>query len=117
MCIRDREKLKRSEPEIFLIDGNKIPPVKNKDINLFSIIKGDAKSALIGLASIIAKEYRDKLMGLFDEKFPQYGFSFHSGYPTKRHKDVLSQIGPCPIHRRTFKGVKEWTSLVEKTLD
>lgn len=72
------------------------------------IIKGDAKSALIGFASIIAKEKRDSFMTKMHELYPQYGFNSHFGYPTKSHREAIKTHGPCVIHRKTFKGVKEF---------
>lgn len=76
--------------------------------NELPIIKGDSKSLLIGLASIIAKEKRDAFMREMDELYPQYGFSRHFGYPTKQHRQAIELHGPCPIHRKSFKGVKEY---------
>ena len=72
-----------------------------------SVVKGDAKSAGISLASIIAKEYRDLLMERYDEQFPGYGLAGHAGYPTVAHKEAVATLGVTPIHRRSFKGVKE----------
>jgi len=76
--------------------------------NELPIVKGDSKSLLIGLASIIAKEKRDAFMREMDELYPQYGFSRHFGYPTKQHRQAIEEHGPCPIHRKSFKGVKEY---------
>lgn len=76
--------------------------------NEHPIIKGDSKSLLIGLASIIAKEKRDAYMREMDELYPQYGFGRHFGYPTKEHRQAIETFGPCPIHRKSFKGVKEY---------
>ena len=96
------------------IDGNKSPVTsKNelsmfpKNININPIIKGDSKDIYIGLASIFAKEFRDYEMEIANKKYPQYEFDKHSGYPTKKHLESLKKFGPCEIHRRTFKGVKE----------
>jgi ribonuclease HII len=93
-----------------LIDGHKsfkwtnsAPPWKE-----CPIIKGDFHSALIGLASLIAKEKRDNYMRQMHEIYPQYGFNQHFGYPTKAHREKIKIHGPCPIHRKTFKGVKEF---------
>lgn len=89
-----------------LIDGNKVPSrlvMKNSQ----ALVKGDSKSLVIGLASIIAKEYRDELMKKLGELYPGYGLENHAGYPTKSHKEALIQLGVTPIHRKTFKGVKE----------
>ena len=93
-----------------LIDGHK----KFKWDNISSpfteipIVKGDSKSLLIGLASIIAKEKRDLYMSELHEIYPAYGFNTHFGYPTKVHKEAIKKFGPTPIHRKTFRGVKEF---------
>ncbi len=71
-----------------------------------SIIKGDAKSASIAAASIIAKVTRDRLMDDYDREYPQYGFSRHKGYGTAQHIEALKKYGPCPIHRKSFEPVK-----------
>lgn len=76
--------------------------------NEIPIIKGDSKSLLIGLASIIAKEKRDAFMTSMHDLYPQYGFNSHFGYPTKAHREAIQVHGPCLIHRKTFKGVKEF---------
>lgn len=72
------------------------------------IIKGDSKSVLIGLASIIAKEKRDSFMRSMHELYPHYGFAKHFGYPTAEHRQAIAKFGPCEIHRKTFKGVREF---------
>ncbi|MFP5385773.1 MAG: ribonuclease HII [Bacteriovoracia bacterium] len=76
--------------------------------NEIPLVKGDSKSLLIGLASIIAKEKRDAYMRQMHELYPQYGFNSHFGYPTKSHRQAIAEFGPCFIHRKTFKGVKEF---------
>lgn len=76
--------------------------------NEIPIVKGDSKSLLIGLASIIAKEKRDAFMKEMHELYPQYGFDSNAGYPTKVHREAIATFGPCEIHRKTFKGVKEF---------
>lgn len=81
---------------------------KKSPWNEIPIIKGDSKSLLIGLASIIAKEKRDAHMREMHEIYPSYGFNTHFGYPTKSHREAIKVHGPCPIHRKTFKGVKEF---------
>jgi ribonuclease HII len=97
-------------PTTVLIDG----PMKfrwgSKKLNWQEIplVKGDSKSLLIGLASLMAKEKRDSFMKEMHEVYPQYGFSSHFGYPTKAHRLAIETHGPCPIHRKTFKGVKEF---------
>ena len=87
------------KPDILLNDAVTIPGV---DIEQVPIIKGDAKSLSIASASIIAKVTRDRIMYHYDELYPEYGFAKHKGYGTKLHTDVLKEIGPCPIHRKTF---------------
>jgi ribonuclease HII len=96
--------LAKNVESVVFIDGNK-KFTTTENTQLFPIIKGDAQSYLIGLASIIAKEYRDLLMLNFSRAFPEYGFSRNMGYPSKKHLEVLRQHGPTPIHRLTFKGV------------
>ncbi len=70
-----------------------------------AIIKGDAISASIAAASIIAKTYRDNLMREFDKIYPEYGFTNHVGYGTKAHFEAIRQHGACPLHRKSFRGV------------
>ncbi len=70
-----------------------------------AIIRGDATVASIAAASIIAKTYRDALMGEYDKIYPQYGFAKHAGYGTAAHFAALREHGPCVIHRRSFRGV------------
>jgi ribonuclease HII len=92
------------QPDFLLIDGlYKIPSALPQE----AITKGDSRSASIAAASIIAKVTRDRLMQTYHQTYPQYGFSGHKGYPTKAHKAAIRRFGCCPIHRRTFKGVKE----------
>ncbi|MDH4228788.1 MAG: ribonuclease HII [Nitrospirota bacterium] len=69
------------------------------------IIGGDGKSASIAAASIVAKVTRDRIMVAYNDNFPGYGFAVHKGYPTRAHREALSRLGPCPIHRRSFRGV------------
>lgn len=70
-----------------------------------AIIKGDAISASIAAASIIAKTYRDNLMREMDIIYPEYGFAGHVGYGTKAHFEAIRQHGACPLHRKSFRGV------------
>jgi ribonuclease HII len=93
------------QPDFLLIDGLfKIPA----DLPQEAITKGDSRSASIAAASIIAKVTRDRLMQTYDSTYPEYGFAGHKGYPTKAHKEAIRQFGCCPIHRCSFKGVKEY---------
>ena len=93
-------------PDYLLIDGTfQIPsPIPQR-----ALPKGDARSVSIAAASIVAKVTRDRLMQQYHAEYPQYGFAQHKGYPTKAHKEAVRRFGCCPIHRRTFKGVKEYT--------
>lgn len=91
------------EPQEVLIDA---VPLENLPMPSQSIIKGDAKSASIAAASIIAKVTRDHLMDEYDKKWPQYGFAQHKGYGTAQHIAALKEYGPCPIHRLSFEPVK-----------
>lgn len=88
-----------------LVDGNfKIP---NIDTPQKTIIGGDAKVWVIAAASIIAKVSRDFLMMEMDKLYPEYEFSKHKGYGTKLHLEKLKEFGPCPIHRKSFRPVKD----------
>ncbi len=86
-----------------LIDGNRMPPL---EIDGETVIKGDAKSASIAAASILAKVSRDRLMLEYAEKYPEYQFEKHKGYGTKLHYEMLDKFGPCDIHRQSF--LKTW---------
>ena len=66
------------------------------------IVKGDANSVSIAAASILAKVTRDNYMVEISKQYPEYGFEKHKGYGTKAHIDTIKEIGPCPIHRRSF---------------
>lgn len=84
----------------------------NRNISQFlmpqrPIVKGDAKVAEIGAASILAKVARDRYMLTLDSEFPQYGFVRHMGYPTPEHQAALQLHGPCREHRMTFKPVAQ----------
>lgn len=76
--------------------------------NEITIIKGDVKSSLIGLAAIIAKEKRDDFMADMHVLYPNYGFETNAGYPTREHRKAIERYGPCPIHRISFNKVKEF---------
>ena len=87
---------------MLLIDGNIFRtrlPYQYK-----TIIGGDSKSLSIACASIIAKVYRDRILGVYDKIFPQYGFAKHKGYPTKDHRLAIKEHGTSIIHRKSFRG-------------
>jgi len=87
------------KPDILLNDAVTIPGV---DIPQVPIIKGDAKSATIAAASIVAKVTRDHMMEEFDSIYPGYDFASNKGYGTKAHIEGIKTLGPCEIHRRSF---------------
>lgn len=89
-------------PDFIFIDGNQKISL---ELPQRSITKGDSKCASIAAASIMAKVTRDRIMAEYDSKFPNYNFLKHKGYPTKNHYEMIKKFGPCPIHRKTFKGV------------
>lgn len=88
-----------------LVDGSIFP---FDGINGEAIIKGDSKVKEIMAASILAKVARDRYIRKLDEMYPVYQFAKHKGYPTALHKKMIEIYGPCPIHRKSFKGVKEF---------
>ena len=93
------------QPGLLLIDGTF--PIAS-GLPQQSIPGGDALSISIAAASIVAKVTRDQLMQRYDQDYPQFGFSRHKGYPTRAHKEAIKKFGYCPIHRRSFKGVREY---------
>ena len=90
------------KPGALLIDAVHIPQLDA--YKQISIIKGDAKSASIAAASIIAKVTRDRVMKQYAEEYPEYGFDSNKGYGSKDHIEAIKKYGPCPIHRRSFIG-------------
>ena len=86
-------------PDLLLNDAVTIPELTMKQV---PIIKGDAKSLSIAAASIIAKVTRDRLMEEYDLMFPGYGFASNKGYGSAEHIAAIKEIGPTPIHRKTF---------------
>lgn len=97
------EGLTKISPDYALIDGNKTPglPIEQE-----AVVKGDASSASVAAASILAKVTRDRYMMNMDKVYPQYCFAKHKGYGTKLHYQCLDEYGPSPIHRQTF--LKKW---------
>mgnify|MGYP000193631926 FL=1 len=92
-------------PDIVLVDGNREPDLA--DFEVHAIIKGDLTEPCISAASVLAKEYRDRQMLDLDRLYPQYLFAKHKGYPTQLHRDLLIQHGVSPVHRRSFKPVRD----------
>ena len=93
------EGLTKVKPDIALIDGNAKPGL---DVTERTVVKGDAKSANISAASILAKVTRDRYMLEMAEKYPQYQFEKHKGYGTKLHYEMIEKYGICEIHRKSF---------------
>ena len=92
-------------PDFILVDGKFTIPFA---IAQKALIQGESKSASIAAASIIAKVIRDRLMDSLHAQYPLYNFKQNKGYPTREHRLAIATHGPCPVHRRTFRGVKEY---------
>jgi len=97
-------------PEMVLVDGHQPLPL---DYPQQPVIQGDARCPAIAAASVLAKVHRDRRMAAYHRLYPQYNFARHKGYATPEHLEALRCWGPCALHRRTFRGVKEWL-VVEK---
>jgi ribonuclease HII len=87
-------------PELVLVDGLFAPTTP---LPCRTIVRGDATEAPIMAASILAKTARDRWMRIYGRRFPQYEFELHKGYPTRRHRRLVLEHGPSPIHRRSFR--------------
>ena len=86
-----------------LVDGRR---VKSLSFPQTSLIKGDARSYSIAAASVLAKVTRDRMMIEYGRQYPGYGFAEHKGYGTPQHHGCLAELGPCPIHRRSFAPIR-----------
>lgn len=95
------EALRRLVPraEHALVDGLR---VETLELPQTPLVKGDSRSYSIAAASVLAKVTRDRIMAEADARWPGYGFARHKGYPTPAHLAALAELGPCPIHRRSF---------------
>jgi len=93
------------DPDVLLVDGNR--GLKNFP-KARPIIRGDLKCFFMASASIIAKVVRDRAMDEYDRVYPPYNFKNNKGYPTPEHRAAIKKYGITPIHRRTFKGVREY---------
>ncbi len=89
-------------PDCVRIDGNQRPPIAG---HVETIVGGDGLDPAISAASILAKVQRDQWMANLHQRYPDYGFDRHKGYPTAQHLDMLTQLGPCPAHRMSYKPV------------
>lgn len=89
-------------PDFLYVDGNRPIPCA---VAQETLVAGDSRCLSVMAASILAKVARDGMMEEYDLAYPGYGFSRHKGYPTRAHLAALRRLGPCPIHRKTFRGV------------
>jgi ribonuclease HII len=97
-----------AEPGCVLIadgQGFTLPPVGA--VEPLTLVHGDAKSAAVAAASIVAKVTRDRLMSRAAQRWPGYGFERHYGYGTPQHREAIARLGPCPLHRRSCRGVAQ----------
>ncbi len=91
-------------PDLVLVDGLQTPDIPHEARPL---IKGDGTSAAVAAASILAKTFRDRVMTVWDRRYPEYGFAGHKGYGAATHRQALLEHGPCPLHRRTYRPIAE----------
>jgi len=91
--------------DYLLVDGISKIPLGTPQL---AIKQGDSRSLSIAAASVIAKVVRDRIMCVFDRHYPQYGFAEHKGYGTSAHLAAITRFGPSPLHRKTFRGVREY---------
>jgi ribonuclease HII len=96
----------QTNPTMALIDGKRTP--KNFPCATRTFIGGDAISSSIAAASILAKVTRDQLMDEYAKRFPAYGFERHAGYGTKFHQEAIARHGICPIHRLSFRPIRDY---------
>ncbi len=97
--------LKGEAPDFILVDGKFIIPLPTSQAPL---VKGESKSSSIAAASILAKVERDRIMVEHHQQFPVYNFQKNKGYPTREHRLAIQTNGICPLHRKTFRGVREY---------
>lgn len=90
-----------SSPAALLVDGHL--PLPGYEAEQWPLVQGDGRSHNIAAASVIAKVVRDQMMLTFARRYPGYGFARHKGYGTRAHRAALTRLGPCPIHRRSFR--------------
>jgi ribonuclease HII len=94
----------KTQPDFILVDARTIPGCAAPQRG---VVRGDSLSASIAAASVIAKTARDAMMIELDREYPGYGLAAHKGYPTPRHFEALRELGPTPIHRRSYRPVRE----------
>ena len=91
-------------PELVLVDGLQVPEIP---MPAEALVKGDATSAAIAAASVVAKVLRDRVMAAWDRHYPGYGFASHKGYGAATHREALAALGPCPLHRFSYRPIAE----------
>lgn len=92
----------RPVPDLVLVDGLQAPDLP---LRMHPLVKGDATSAAVAAASVLAKVLRDRVMVAWDRRLPGYGFAAHKGYGAAEHRAALERLGPSPLHRRTYRPV------------
>ena len=96
---------KKLTPRCLFVDGKF--PLPAYEGHQYALIKGDQRSLQIAAASVLAKVSRDRILSSWEEEYPGYGFASHKGYGTKAHLAALATLGPTPMHRRSFRPVRE----------
>ena len=91
-------------PDLVLVDGLQVPDVS---CSAEAVVKGDATSASVAAASVVAKVLRDRVMTAWERHYPGYGFASHKGYGAPVHRKALEELGPCPLHRFSYKPIAE----------
>jgi len=94
----------RPEPDLVLVDGNRLPDLP---VPAECLVRGDGTSAAVAAASVLAKVFRDRIMTAWERHHPGYGFADHKGYGAAAHREALRRLGPCPLHRLTYKPLVE----------
>jgi len=100
-------------PQSLRFDGNVAPQIPGFAGEMETLIGGDGRCSAIAAAPILAKVTRDAEMIRLDRMYPEYGFARHKGYPTRDHRRVLGALGPCPVHRRSYRPVRLALRLTE----
>ena len=94
----------RPAPDLLLVDGLQVPVAR---CEARALVGGDGTSAAIAAASVVAKVLRDRVMVAFDRRYPGYGFASHKGYGAPGHREALARLGPCPLHRLSYRPLAE----------
>jgi ribonuclease HII len=92
--------------DLVLIDGT-VDLLAGRDVRSRTVVGGDDRSASIAAASIVAKVHRDAQMGTYDAEHPYYGFAANKGYPSPNHREALATYGPCALHRRSWRPIRD----------